>query len=111
MNYENKYTCCNCFQNNIGTTGPTSSTGPTGAQGIQGLPGPTGATGAQGEAGGILNFADFYALMPPDNAATVAPGTDVSFPHSLIFFMSTIIFTETQKYRRSRTISTNTKQQ
>ncbi len=25
-------------------------------------------------------FADFYALMPPDNAATVAPGTDVSFP-------------------------------
>jgi hypothetical protein len=23
---------------------------------------------------------DFYALMPPDNAATVAPGTDVSFP-------------------------------
>lgn len=31
----------------------------------------------QGEA---LNYADFYALMPPDNAATVAPGTDVSFP-------------------------------
>jgi len=28
----------------------------------------------------VLNFADFYALMPPDNAATVAPGTDVSFP-------------------------------
>ena len=27
-----------------------------------------------------LNHADFYALMPPDNAATVAPGTDVSFP-------------------------------
>ncbi|SHN84790.1 hypothetical protein [Desulfitobacterium chlororespirans] len=26
------------------------------------------------------NFADFFALMPPDNAATVAPGTDVSFP-------------------------------
>ena len=31
-------------------------------------------------AGGVLNYADFYALMPPDNAATVAPGTDVSFP-------------------------------
>lgn len=29
---------------------------------------------------GILGFADFYALMPPDNAATVAPGADVSFP-------------------------------
>ena len=28
----------------------------------------------------MLNFADFYALMTPDNAATVAPGTDVSFP-------------------------------
>ncbi len=27
-----------------------------------------------------MSFADFYALMPPDNAATVAPGTDVSFP-------------------------------
>lgn len=39
--------------------------------------GPTGATGPQG---GVLDYADFYALMPPDNAATVAPGTDVSFP-------------------------------
>ncbi|SDH86029.1 hypothetical protein [Desulfosporosinus hippei] len=28
----------------------------------------------------VLNYADFFALMPPDNAATVAPGTDVSFP-------------------------------
>ena len=27
-----------------------------------------------------MNYADFFALMPPDNAATVAPGTDVSFP-------------------------------
>ena len=47
--------------------------GPTGA---------TGATGPQGEDGGVLGFADFYALMPPDNAATVAPGTDVSFPQN-----------------------------
>ncbi|MBQ9647029.1 MAG: collagen-like protein, partial [Oscillospiraceae bacterium] len=37
-------------------------------------------TGPIGPAGQISNFADFYALMPPDNAATVAPGTDVSFP-------------------------------
>lgn len=36
--------------------------------------------GPQCPAGGVLNYADFYALMPPDNAATVAPGTDVSFP-------------------------------
>lgn len=40
---------------------------------------PTGPTGPAGTSG-ILSYADFYALMPPDNAATVAPGTDVSFP-------------------------------
>ena len=64
--------CCklNCFI--LGPTGPTAPTGPSG--------GPTGPTGATGPAGGVLNFNDFYALMPPDNAATVAPGTDVSFP-------------------------------
>lgn len=28
----------------------------------------------------VLGYADFYALMTPDNAATFAPGTDVSFP-------------------------------
>ena len=28
----------------------------------------------------MLGFADFYALMPPDNSTTVAAGTDVSFP-------------------------------
>lgn len=38
--------------------------------------GPTGPAGSSG----ILNYADFYALMPGDNAATVAPATDVSFP-------------------------------
>ena len=27
-----------------------------------------------------INVADFYALMPSDNVASVAPGTDVSFP-------------------------------
>lgn len=51
-----------------GVTGPTGETGPI------------GPAGPQGEPGGPLGFADFYALMPPDNAATVAPGTDVSFP-------------------------------
>ena len=39
-----------------------------------------GPTGPQGEPVGMLNFADFYALMPPDNFTTVAPRTDVSFP-------------------------------
>jgi hypothetical protein len=27
-----------------------------------------------------MGFSDFFALMPPDNPATVAPATDVSFP-------------------------------
>lgn len=61
----------------VGATGPTGAQGPTGATGAQG---PTGATGAQGPAGTVLDFADFFALMPPDNAATVAVGADVAFP-------------------------------
>jgi hypothetical protein len=48
--------------------------------GPQGPAGPAGSQGPAGSAGGVLAFADFFALMPPDNAATVAPGTDVSFP-------------------------------
>jgi len=64
--------------------GPTGLTGPAGADST--VPGPTGPTGATGDTGptgapgGVIAFADFYALMPPDNAATVASGTDVSFP-------------------------------
>jgi hypothetical protein len=30
----------------------------------------------------LVDFADFYALMPNDNAATVAVATDVSFPQN-----------------------------
>ena len=66
-----------------GETGPVGPAGPQGIQGEVGPVGPEGPQGIQGEqgpAGGVLSFADFYALMPPDNAATVAPGTDVSFP-------------------------------
>jgi hypothetical protein len=66
-----------------GPAGPQGPTGPQGSQGIQGATGPAGPTGAMGPtgpAGASLGFADFYALMPPDNAATVAPGTSVSFP-------------------------------
>lgn len=59
--------------------GPTGAVGATESTGATGAPGEIGPTGPQGIAGGVLNFADFYALMPPDNAATVAPGTDVSF--------------------------------
>ena len=69
-----------------GETGPVGPAGPQGIQGETGPVGPAGPQGIQGEigpigpAGGVLSFADFYALMPPDNSATVAPGTDVSFP-------------------------------
>lgn len=65
--------CGYCYKFVLGATGPTGPTGP------QGEIGPTGATGPAGPSGEPLNFADFYALMPPDNAATVVPGTDVSF--------------------------------
>ena len=70
-------------QGPVGETGPAGPQGPigeTGPAGPQGPVGETGPAGPQGPAGGVLNYADFYALMPPDNAATVAPGTDVSFP-------------------------------
>ncbi|MEC0232724.1 collagen-like protein, partial [Paenibacillus alba] len=62
-----------------GVAGPIGDTGATGAVGATGTAGATGATGATGAAA-VSNFADFFALMPPDNAATVAPGTDISFP-------------------------------
>ena len=70
----------------VGPQGPAGVAGPVGPQGPAGVAGPVGPqglvgeTGPQGPAGGVLGYADFYALMPPNNAATVAPGTDVSFP-------------------------------
>ncbi|MBQ3529693.1 MAG: collagen-like protein [Oscillospiraceae bacterium] len=70
-------------QGPVGAVGPAGPQGPIGVAGPVGLRGPigeTGPAGPQGPAGGVLGYADFYALMPPDNAATVAPGTDVSFP-------------------------------
>ena len=71
-----------------GSTGVTGSTGPTGLQGVPGITGSTGASGSTGPSGStgatgapsIVNFADFYALMPPDNGATVALGAAVEFP-------------------------------
>lgn len=36
--------------------------------------------GEPGPVGGILNDTDFYALTPPDNSVTMAPGTDIDFP-------------------------------
>ena len=69
-------------QGPVGPQGPGGAAGPAGPAGPAGTAGLAGAVGPTGPAGpsGTLAFADFFALMPPDNAATVAPGTDVSFP-------------------------------
>ena len=69
-----------------GPSGPAGSAGAAGANGVDGAigpAGPTGATGATGASGaGAVEFADFYALMAPDNAATVANLADVKFPNN-----------------------------
>jgi len=62
-----------------GPAGPQGATGATGATGAVGATGPAGATGATG-ASVVVDFADFYALMPGDNAATVGIGGEVQFP-------------------------------
>lgn len=87
-----QHSCCDDGSDNTpcaicppGPQGPVGSRGPIGPIGPQGPAGETGPIGPQGPrgiAGGVLSYADFYALMPPDNAATVAPGTDVSFPEN-----------------------------
>ena len=62
---------------------------------IMGPSGPAGAPGAEGPAGpagpGVLAAADFFALMPPDNADTVAPGTVVDFPQDGSAFGTSIL--------------------
>jgi hypothetical protein len=63
-----------------GPTGPAGATGVVGAAGATGAPGPTGATGTAGTPAGVIAFSDFFALMGPDNSATVAPNTAVEFP-------------------------------
>jgi hypothetical protein len=80
-----------------GDTAAVGPTGPTGATGAQGLTGITGATGQTG-ATGSSNYADFYALMPGDNTATISPGSPIGFPQngpvsgSLITRISTTSF-------------------
>lgn len=65
-----------------GATGPAGPTGATGAQGPQGPQGETGAQGPQGVPGGVLAYADFYALVPPDNEDSIEPGEDIAFPRN-----------------------------
>jgi hypothetical protein len=43
--------------------------------------GPRGPAGPEGSSSPSA-YAEFYALMPPDNAATVAAGAPVQFPHN-----------------------------
>jgi hypothetical protein len=75
---------CKCKQGPIGPQGPPGTTGLTGLTGLTGPPGITGPIGPAGATGatGIINFSDFYALMPSDNSATVAIGAAVLFPNN-----------------------------
>ena len=70
-----------------GAAGSAGSTGPTGAQGEPGTPGAAGSAGPTGPAGpeGSSHssaYAEFYALMPPDNAVPVGVGVPVQFPEN-----------------------------
>ena len=83
--------------------GPRGSRGSTGATGPAGLQGVAGSTGDRGPAGlpAVSAFAEFYALMPPDNASTVAAGADVEFPQDGPTSASTIIRTGTNTFELS----------
>ena len=61
-----------------GQAGPPGPIGPIGPIGATGATGPTGPTGPSGS----IAFADFFAMMPPDNAATIAVGSDITFPQN-----------------------------
>ena len=65
----------------IGKPGPQGPQGIQGTQGAQGPQGLAGIIGASGPSGTVLAFAHFYALMPPDNAATILQGDAIEFPH------------------------------
>lgn len=65
-----------------GVMGPRGPMGPAGPQGPRGIPGPVGPQGRAGA--GVASFANFYALMPPDNAAAITAGGDVAYPRTVI---------------------------
>jgi hypothetical protein len=64
-----------------GLTGPEGPTGPQGPIGLTGPEGPAGPVGSTGPRGSVFGAADFYALMPNDNSATIVAGSDVNFPN------------------------------
>ncbi len=61
-----------------GTPGIPGAVGIPGASGLPGLPGIPGGTAT------VLAGADFYALMPADNAAPIPGGSPVAFPHTTV---------------------------
>jgi len=75
-----KLGCNDCEGGRRGRRGPVGATGP-GATG-PGTLGVTGPTGPAGATGGVSAFADFFALMPGDNTATVASNVAVAFPQN-----------------------------
>ncbi len=64
-----------------GTKGETGAAGPSGSVGPAGAAGAAGAAGPEGPSGSSA-YAEFYALTPPDNAATVGAGIPVQFPEN-----------------------------
>ena len=64
-----------------GVAGREGGVGNQGATGPEGPKGTTGATGPEGQKGSSA-YAEFYALMPGDNAATVGAGMPVEFPRN-----------------------------
>ncbi len=73
-----------------GIAGIKGDSGIQGLQGVAGLKGDSGIQGLQGIAGikgdsgtnAIVAFADFYAMMPGNNASTIAVGAAVDFPQN-----------------------------
>lgn len=63
-----------------GPAGPQGPQGPVGETGPAGPQGPVGPQGPAGPAGTALAFADFYALLPPDDGESIEPGAAVPFP-------------------------------
>ena len=69
------------FEGEAGIAGVAGSVGPKGETGAEGPSGSVGPPGPEGSSGSPA-YAEFYALMPPDNAAPVAAGAPVLFPQN-----------------------------
>ena len=66
-----------------GAHGVAGVAGPSGAPGIAGAAGAPGIQGIPGIPGpGILDFSDFFALMPGDNTMTIAGSAPILFPQN-----------------------------